>query len=630
MGKLVRSRFKYGTACLCWLCAALFPLIPAAETVMNDATPPNKLWIRRPVNADIATQAAHEQQRKTFRAQSAQAAVPELPSRSALLAPSPPPAALKLVIPNLENVHQVSTIASIAAASRAAANFDRLAYTPMPPRLTPIRPKIDLLAALPTPLSDLARIANAVPPAAAPDPASEPPVALAQNQEVEKAKTKEEAPAAVSYKSPGVIIRKQVVHLTPPPSMQVAEAPKPMQLAELMPAAGADPNAMVPLIPIPEPPTADKPKELPPMPPTIPDQAVSPAPKTPEVIPPAPPIAADQNAAPAATRDYSASALDDLLKNNMNDTSLRVSERPDMLPMITAPEIASSSAKKKGSEKTAVAEKKPAEQSAPTEPSPGLSAESLGVIKKIPSNLEKQKKESGNLTIEHAKDTQYVSKAAADAATAEEETVTHEAKGIKMAVKRGTVNFNYELEKAYNALISGHTEDAVEIYKNVLTNDTNNKLALFGLATTYHRAGQLDMARPLYAKLLALDPKNRDALNNFLVLLADEAPQEALAQMEALEERNPDFSPIPAQMAVIYQKQGNTDKASEKMFKAIALAPENLSYRYNLAIMLDKQHKYDEAAKLYKQIIEAYMRGEVIPGNAQKIQERLTFISSNR
>ena len=44
-------------------------------------------------------------------------------------------------------------------------------------------------------------------------------------------------------------------------------------------------------------------------------------------------------------------------------------------------------------------------------------------------------------------------------------------------------------------------------------------------------------------------------------------------------------------MAVIYPKLGNLDKAIEKMSIAIDLAPENLTYRYNLAIMLDKQHK---------------------------------------
>ncbi len=202
--------------------------------------------------------------------------------------------------------------------------------------------------------------------------------------------------------------------------------------------------------------------------------------------------------------------------------------------------------------------------------------------------------------------------------------------GMSIQTKTAPLNFDYELEKAYNAIVAGHTEVAIEIYERVLSNDAENKNALLGLASSYHRAGQLDRARPLYAQLLAIDPNNRDALNNLLVLLADEAPQEALDQLMILEGKNPGFSTIPAQMAVIYQKLGQLDKASDKMFKATALAPENLTYRYNLAILLDKMQKYDEATRIYRQLLEAASRGEVIPGNARKIQERLTFISSNR
>src|SRR5207237_715870 len=84
---------------------------------------------------------------------------------------------------------------------------------------------------------------------------------------------------------------------------------------------------------------------------------------------------------------------------------------------------------------------------------------------------------------------------------------------------------------------------------------------------------------------MGIKPNNRDGWNNFLVLLADEAPQDAVPQLEKLEAGNPDFSPIPAQLAVIYQKMGDQDKASEQMMRAIRLSPENLTYRYNLAIM---------------------------------------------
>lgn len=216
------------------------------------------------------------------------------------------------------------------------------------------------------------------------------------------------------------------------------------------------------------------------------------------------------------------------------------------------------------------------------------------------------------------------------AAEARPGAVTSDALGIKIEVKAQRLNLDYELEKAYNALVAGNSDAAGGIYRNVLESDPGNKNALFGLATIYHRAGQLEKARPLYAQLLTVDPNNRDGLNNFLVLLADEAPEDALTHLERLREANPDFSPIPAQIAVICQKLNMTDKAIANMTRAIELAPENLAYRYNFAIMLDKQRKYDEAAVLYRQILQAYQRGDKVPGNIQQIQQRLTFISSNR
>jgi len=197
-------------------------------------------------------------------------------------------------------------------------------------------------------------------------------------------------------------------------------------------------------------------------------------------------------------------------------------------------------------------------------------------------------------------------------------------------VKAPKMNLDYELEKAYNASVAGQSEEAIAIYRNVLDSDPRNKNALFGLATTYHRVGQVALARPLYATLLAIDPNNRDGLNNFLALIAEEAPQEALTQLQQLQRLNESYSPIPAQMAIIYQKLGQFDHAVENMRHAIELAPENLTYRYNFAVMLDTQHQYAEAIEMYRQIIQAYQRGELIPGNIEKIQQRLTFISSNR
>jgi lipopolysaccharide assembly protein B len=205
----------------------------------------------------------------------------------------------------------------------------------------------------------------------------------------------------------------------------------------------------------------------------------------------------------------------------------------------------------------------------------------------------------------------------------------HDAYGMKIAVKRPQMDVFRTLESAYNSLIAGDQQYALTLYKQVLDEDPENTLALFGLATTYHRAGQTQLARPIYGKLLDIDPQNVEGLNNFLVLLADESPKEALVELERLQRSHSGFSPVPAQMSLIYEKQGDFAKAAEKMTQALALSPENLKYQYNMAIIFDKMGDWDESAKWYQRLITAQDRGEKIPGNAQEIQQRLTFIRSN-
>lgn len=202
--------------------------------------------------------------------------------------------------------------------------------------------------------------------------------------------------------------------------------------------------------------------------------------------------------------------------------------------------------------------------------------------------------------------------------------------GMDVAVKQRPVDVDYELEKAYLALVGGNPEEAISLYASVLDIDPNSVPALFGLATTYHRVGLLDEARPVYGKLLKLDPKNKDAINNFLVLVGEEAPARALEHMRYLERQNPEFSPIPAQMALLYSKLGDMPEAIRSMQRAVNISPENLVYKYNLAILCDKAQKPVEAAILYRQLLEARYRGEKIPADADQIQQRLTFLLSNK
>lgn len=204
--------------------------------------------------------------------------------------------------------------------------------------------------------------------------------------------------------------------------------------------------------------------------------------------------------------------------------------------------------------------------------------------------------------------------------------------GITLSDKAKDVapNLRSVQEMAYRALMAGQIEAAISLYKQSLKMSPGNKTSLFGLATTYHRNGQLTQARMLYSEILSKYPDDRDTINNFMALISNSAPQDALVELLHLEAANPGFSPIAAQIGMIYQRLGDDARAVQYLEKAVGLSPENLSYRYNLAIIFDRLGHWQEAATLYQQLLNAASEGVTIPGDSRTIQERLLYITKKR
>lgn len=187
-----------------------------------------------------------------------------------------------------------------------------------------------------------------------------------------------------------------------------------------------------------------------------------------------------------------------------------------------------------------------------------------------------------------------------------------------------------ELNRASKALISGQISAAISLYKAILEDDEHNNQAIFGLATAYQRDHQDAEAHALYTKLLKRDPNNKEALNNFLLLAANEAPEDALLELKRLERINPEFSPILAQIGMIYLKMHEPAQAESYLRRALELSPGNTAYIYNLAVTLDHEGKYPEALALYNQLLEAEKDGEDVPGSFAHIQERVAYLKEKQ
>ncbi|MDX2094867.1 MAG: tetratricopeptide repeat protein [Alphaproteobacteria bacterium] len=261
-----------------------------------------------------------------------------------------------------------------------------------------------------------------------------------------------------------------------------------------------------------------------------------------------------------------------------------------------------------------------------TAPAPRqLSDASRNILSRFPSRLDSTPPATGKKT---SVAIQRQSPEVKALATPTPKIESYDAVGLSIKVQRQALDTNFELNRAYTALSNGDSALAAETYKTILAAEPGNEDALFGLAVTYHRLGELARARSYYDQLLKINPGHREGLNNFLALMSAEAPQEALAELERLEQRNPDFSPIPAQQAALLNKSGYPEQAREKMLRAIELAPDNLTYKYNLAVMLDAQGNYADAGALYRLLIDAALKGQKIPAPLETLQKRLNFIAA--
>ncbi|MCC7167423.1 MAG: tetratricopeptide repeat protein [Rhodospirillales bacterium] len=184
-----------------------------------------------------------------------------------------------------------------------------------------------------------------------------------------------------------------------------------------------------------------------------------------------------------------------------------------------------------------------------------------------------------------------------------------------------------ELDAAYAALMRGQYEAALRLYQSVLAGDPRNVAAMMGKGSALHKLRRHAEARDLYDRVLELDPGNREALSNLLALFGTESPREAIQQLIKLMRDNPSFSPIPAQIANLYAQTEDLNAAIRYQSQALALSPENLLYRINLAVLQDRAGMAAEALSSYEAVLGSLGEGKGgLPVPEAQIRERVKYL----
>ena len=158
--------------------------------------------------------------------------------------------------------------------------------------------------------------------------------------------------------------------------------------------------------------------------------------------------------------------------------------------------------------------------------------------------------------------------------------------------------------KAYHATLAGQYEIAVIIYEDLLQKNYRDEYALVGLASAYHRLEDVNLARKFYIKAIELYPNNMVAVNNFLILMGQEAPQESLKELLKLDQLFVANHILKAQISYLYAQQNNYILALEYIDSALNINKNNATYLYNKALILEYDKQFLSAKKIYNNILQ--------------------------
>ena len=159
---------------------------------------------------------------------------------------------------------------------------------------------------------------------------------------------------------------------------------------------------------------------------------------------------------------------------------------------------------------------------------------------------------------------------------------------------------NPALLQAWNAFQAGDLKASLAGYQRAASEEPNNTDALHGLAAIALRQGRQADAGATYRRILDLTPQDSLAQATLVSLMESRGEQAAESRLQSLLAKAPQSAAAHFSLGNQYAQEGRWPDAEQAYFHALALAPDNPDYRFNLAISLDQLGQAKEAAKHYR------------------------------
>lgn len=151
---------------------------------------------------------------------------------------------------------------------------------------------------------------------------------------------------------------------------------------------------------------------------------------------------------------------------------------------------------------------------------------------------------------------------------------------------------------------NGERSEAVEMLETWLKEYPNDDLTWLELANRYLSLEKLGEAESAYRQVIKTFPNNVMSLNNLSFLLLEKNPAESLSFAKQASDLAPQSPELKDTLALALMHSGDVTQARKVIEKVVSMRPENSTYRYHQAMILQKAGDRDEALSVLQPLVE--------------------------
>ena len=171
---------------------------------------------------------------------------------------------------------------------------------------------------------------------------------------------------------------------------------------------------------------------------------------------------------------------------------------------------------------------------------------------------------------------------------------------------------------------AGDTDKAIELYKTLIENRSDQAFPHCELGVLYENKNEVDAARQYYEKALEINPDYLPAMNNLAYLLA-EHDQDLNKALDLARRAKEKLGRVPAVMDTlgwVYYKKELYDSALQEFETCVEKEPENPVFHYHMGLAHYRLGSYNQAETALKKALS--LKNDFAGADeAQKILDQL-------